>query len=105
MSWKLISFPIEAYFKLPAGAKSSEADWIKYEFDRLFSFSILTHEVKSTLTKAEVLPITRLDDGKMIVHLMDKCGKFTSIMFFLAMLLRQGHHLFMKKIRTFAVSN
>jgi len=95
-STQLISFACNTKYKLPN--ENKDADWIKYNHDRIFSFSVLTHGVRSTLSKAPLLPSKKLDDKKMIMHNINKCSKIEALIFFLKWMINRGAHLEMDKV-------
>ena len=101
-SLHLPTFPIDIIFKVPSTTNIENEEWVKYDKNEVYFLSVLTHEVKSTLTKAVLLPITKINDGKMIVHLMDKWRKIDAAMYFFKFFVNK--HLFQNKIKTFEAS-
>ena len=96
-SLSLPSFPVEIMFKI--SQQNNQEEWIKYDKNEVYFLSVLTHEVRSTLSKAVLLPITRINDNKMIIHLMDKWRKYDAAMYFFKFFVNK--HLYQNKIKTF----
>ena len=98
LSRRLPSYPIELYYKL-SKEKGGNDEWKRYEKTSLYSYITLTHELRTTLLKKPLIPVTRFNDNKMIVHLMDNWTKVEGNLYFFKLFTQKN--LYMKWSKTF----
>ncbi len=56
-------------------------DWNYLETDRVVLFSVVTHEMRSSLSKEQLAPFARIDDGKMAIMGVNSRGKISILKF------------------------
>ena len=83
----------------PGYPKADDNGWITLDTDSIFFLSLLTHEVRSTLSSKTLLPVTRINDNKMIVYLMEKTNKLRIMPYIPKFLFNR--HLYMKGTKVF----
>ena len=93
-SLSLPSFPVEILFKTYK-QNNQEKEWIKNDKKWSIFLSVLTHEIRSTLSKVVLLPITRINNSKMIINLIDKWRKYDVAMYFFKFFVNK--HLYQNK--------